>query len=164
MTKENIAQGTKANINGHKFEHDVEKHLEELGFPIMLNSTYQKIEKSERPNRVVIRNVPYTTVYEENGRTEFVVVCGKRKIRIECKSQMGSGSVKEKGVYMLLNAIQQYPEKESILAFRGEPLIKSVYPWMKKQIAKRYDGTNGRIIRAFTEEELYTWLDLEFKN
>jgi hypothetical protein len=64
-------------------------------------------------SELLLRNVPFVTIYGHPGKSEFVLLSERYglRIRIECKWQQSSGSVDEKFPYLYLNCIEQMPEK-----------------------------------------------------
>ena len=46
--------------------------------------------------RMVVRNAPYASLYGCQSRSEFLIIDGSRKIRVECRWQESAGSVDEK--------------------------------------------------------------------
>ena len=86
------------------------------------------------------KNVPFTTIYGSEGKTEFVIYDTKteRSIRVESKYQATAGSVDEKYPYMLLNAISQYPEKEVILIVDGGGYKPGSRQWLKTQLSSNW--------------------------
>lgn len=114
-----VTQGAKAKLNGKVFEQMVIPIFKANGFETFTENELNKKRLTDKPLRYVVKNATYKTIYGETGRTEFVIVVGTRKIRIEIKYQSVAGSVDEKYPYMLLNAIYQYPEKEVIFIVDG---------------------------------------------
>ena len=54
---------------------------------------------------LLVRRVPYQSIYGHRGVTEFLAVSASRglAVRIECKWQQSQGSVDEKFPYLYLN-------------------------------------------------------------
>ncbi len=67
-------------------------------------------------------NVPFTTIYQHGGNTEFRLISERYNmdIRIECKWQQVAGSVDEKLPYLYLNCIEAMPEKHIIIIIDGD--------------------------------------------
>ena len=70
------------------------------------------------------------------GRTEFLIVNKEgdeeRYIRTEVRSQNVNGSVEEKLPNAILNAINCFPEKESILLLDGDGISESTKEDIRK--------------------------------
>jgi hypothetical protein len=70
---------------------------------------------------VLVRGVPFVTIYQTKGHVEFVLMRdGEPEITIECKHQSVSGSCDEKLSYCLLNAIYQFVTRKSVLVLSGQ--------------------------------------------
>ena len=71
-------------------------------------------------NKILIKHIPYKTIYGHKGKTEFLIIDSDRSIRIECKHQDVAGSKIEALPYLYLNAVECFPEDEIILLFSGK--------------------------------------------
>lgn len=155
------AQGTLANLSGHVFEQMMIPVFEANGFAVMYEREYGKL--NDRPAKVVLRNSAYTTIYGHPGRTEFVIVCGSRRIRVEAKHMGSAGSVDEKLPYMLLNGIESYPEREVVFVLDGSGWKKGALQWLRDRIAEdwmRY-RESGKEIRMMSISEFMDWFNHE---
>lgn len=69
-----MKQGGIANANGHTLEGAMIPMFEHRGFEII---QYADIKKDPSivtgKERYVVRNAPFTTIYDSNGKTEFVM-------------------------------------------------------------------------------------------
>ena len=137
MNNETLTQGAKANKTGKIFEDMMIPLFEGNGYSIF----YEKeIEKNpsllQGVSKYVVRNSKYTTIYNHTGRTEFVIynVNQERSIRVENKHQGAPGSVDEKYVYTLMNALLAYPEKEAIIVFDGGGWKKGCLDFLQTMI------------------------------
>lgn len=127
MKEKTLAQGAVANMNGRAFELSLIPLFEENGFPVIRYSEFQKHpEEYKELSKYVLTNVPFTSVYGHRGRTEYLLVNGEEKIRIEAKCQTYCGSVDEKYAYVLDNALYAYPEKNTILLLEGNGMKDGV--------------------------------------
>ena len=134
---ERVNQGERANRNGKILEDTVIPALERNGYAIFMNSAVEKKpELIYELDKYVLKNVPYVTIYNSDGRTELVIVnkVKDRCIRVEMKYQMFAGSVDEKYPYMFLNAIYKYPEKEIIFLVDGGGYKPGAREWIQKMI------------------------------
>lgn len=154
-------QGTLANLCGHVFEQMMVPVFEANGFAVMYEREYRKLDI--KPERCVLRNAPYTTIYGHPGRTEFVIVCGSRRVRVEAKHMGSAGSVDEKIPYMLLNGIESYPEKEVVFVLDGSGWKKGALQWLRDRISEGWMGYReiGKEIRMMTISEFMDWFNRE---
>ena len=160
-----ISQGAQANLNGKVFENMMIPLFQANGFKVFSQTELKKI-KTSNISRYVIRNAPYTTIYEEVGRTEFLIVDEDRRIRVEAKYQASQGSVDEKYPYMLLNGIYAYPEKEIIFVIDGGGYKPGALKWLKKSIEGNWLDfkQNGKDIKLMNIAEFINWFNHEFSN
>ena len=158
-----VTQGAKANLNGKVFEQMVIPIFKANGFEIFTGNELNKKRLTDKPLRYVVKNATYKTIYGETGRTEFVIVVGKRKIRIEIKYQSVAGSVDEKYPYMLLNAIYQYPEKEVIFIVDGGGYKLGARRWLETNIKNNWLDfmETGKNIKLMTIIEFMSWFNSE---
>jgi len=98
------------------------------------------------------------------GRTEFVIVDGCRRIRVEAKYQSAPGSVDEKYPYMLLNGIYNYPESEIIFVVDGGGYKPGARRWLENSINNNWLDyrSEGRDIKLMTIAEFAGWFNREF--
>jgi len=155
-------QGSMANMNGKIFEEMMIPIFEAHGFLVINESEIPKY--SPLPERVVIKNASYITIYNERGRTEFVIFAGERTIRVEAKYQSAPGSVDEKYPYMLLNGIYKYPEDEIIFVVDGGGYKKGAREWLQNQIDNDwlYYKEQGKNIQLMTIAEFMNWFNHTF--
>ena len=95
---------------------------------------YRKwVKKPEKyGNELLLRNVPFETIYGHNGNTEFLIKSDyyDLEIRIECKWQQSSGSVDEKFPYLYLNCIEKMPESTIIIIVDGGGAKEGAVEWL----------------------------------
>jgi hypothetical protein len=92
-------------------------------------------------------NVPFTTIYNHDGNTEFLLISERYNTcaRIECKWQQVSGSVDEKLPYLYLNAIEAMPENTIIILIDGQGWKHGAIQWLKDAVAsKKYSNEINR--------------------
>ena len=79
------------------------------------------INKESYGEELLIKNIPYTSIYTHESKTEFLLSSKKYQImaRIECKWQQTAGSVDEKFPYLFLNYAQQVNEPLVIILLDG---------------------------------------------
>lgn len=156
------SQGGTAVANGKAFEATIEGTLRARGFELIQESQQNKYPNVIATNRYVLKNVKFNSVYHHVGKTEFVIVSGTRRIRIEVKYQAAAGSVDEKFVYMLLNAIQAYPEKEVILIVDGGGYKAGARQWIQEMIDNNWlNYQNTKTIKLMTGVEFINWFNHE---
>lgn len=154
-------QGAKANRNGKIFE--------EMMIPIFQNNgflVFKETELYKKPiniQRYIIKDASYINIYSGKGKTEFVIVDGNRRIRIEAKYQSVSGSVDEKLPYMYLNAINQYPENEVIFVVDGGGYREGARKWLDESIDKNLLNSEKNI-KLMDIMQFVAWFNHEFSN
>ena len=92
----------KASITGNILEKQVQSLFLEKGFEIVNYSKWIK-NKTKFGQELLLKHVPYSSIYNHKGYTEFLLISKKldKEIRIECKWQQSSGSVDEKNFLYL---------------------------------------------------------------
>ncbi len=154
-------QGTKGNRTGNLLEQTVRTILVEKGFEIVKYREW-KSNHLFLGNELLIENVPYTTIYNHNGKTEFLLKSQKYdfEARIECKWQQVAGSVDEKLPYLYLNCIESMPEKDILLLIDGDGWKTGSIEWLKnavKNLQYTTDASKNKHIRVFSLAEFMTW-------
>lgn len=163
-----ITQGAQANLNGKVFEEMMIPIFKANGFEIFNESQLNKDKKLQEHlssiDKYVIKNASYITIYNEGGRTEFLIIYKERKIRVEAKYQASPGSVDEKYPYMLLNGIYKYPEKEVIFVVDGGGYKIGALAWLREQINNNWLDykQKGKNIKLMSIVEFVNWFNHEF--
>ena len=116
---------------------------------------------------LLLKNVPFETIYGHKGNTEFLLISEeyKLRIRIECKWQQSAGSVDEKLPYLYLNTIEAMPEKDIMILIDGEGFKAGAKTWLKTAVkGKLYttDNNNDKNILVFTLADFFTWANKTF--
>lgn len=160
------SQGAKANKNGKILEDSITPALESRNFLVIEFKKYIKNEDyyNSLP-RVAVKGFPFTTVYETNGKTEYVLLGTdlKERIRIECKWQQAAGSVDEKFPYMYLNSVYKYPEKTVIFVIDGGGYKAGSRLWVGKQIQNNWLNENHhKNLYLFTLAEMIAFINKNF--
>lgn len=160
-------KGSFASKTGSVLERAVISVFESHGFTI---ERYVKWKKNPEKygDELLLLNYPYKTIYNEQGRTEFIAVSKKFnfRIRIECKWQQVSGSVDEKFPYLYLNAIETMPEEHIIIIVGGDGSRKGAITWLKDAVAKKKYTTaenKKKKIEVFFLTEFMAWANKTFK-
>jgi hypothetical protein len=154
-------QGSLANASGNTLEQTVKTVFQNKGFQIV---SYRECEKhSDRyGTELLLTNVPYTTIYNHPGHTEFLARSEKYsfEIRIECKWQQSAGSVDEKLPYLYLNCIESMPEKYIVIIIDGEGFKRGSKVWLREAVKeKKYTNpaNKNKTIEVFSLAEFITW-------
>ncbi len=156
-----FSQGGAANTQGKILEQTVIPTFEGRGFKVISYSKWMK-EKEKHGDELLLKNVPYTSIYGHQGRTEFLVKSARYgfEVRIECKWQQSSGSVDEKFPYLYLNCIEAMPERDIIIIADGGGMKEGALAWLKKAAKDKYycpPGVNEKNIEVFSLGEFITW-------
>ena len=161
-----MEKGTKGNITGNQLEVAVQTVLAGKGFDIQM---YRKWNKNPQKfgNELLLKNVPFKTIYNHKGNTEFLLLSQEYnlKIRIECKWQQVAGSVDEKLPYLYLNTIEAMPEKDIIILIDGDGWKKGAKAWLKSAVTERKyttENNNNKNIRIFSLADFFTWANNTF--
>lgn len=154
-------QGAQANLTGRVLEDLVASVFKSHGFDMVEYADHLKTgDLFERD--ILIRNVPYETIYGHPGKTEFMVVSPRRNLcfRIECKWQQSSGSVDEKFPYLIENC-KTMPEPMIIILIDGKGYKDGALSWLKRAADScRQNGTKD--IRVFDMAEFVIWANSNF--
>lgn len=152
----NLTQGGEANRTGQVLEDEVERFLEsEFGiFPVSYKDYFEEtVTEPENARGILLKKVPYTSIYNGNGRGEFLLsVNGKVEARIECRFQQSSGSVDEKLPYLFETAVA-FEERVVILVVEGNGYKKGAREWLKAKC----NSVKYKKIFVFTLEEFKSW-------
>lgn len=172
--------GARANKTGKTLEGIVVPILQnQYGFEVIGNPEYVKLQAKGEPlpPRVLIKNVPYTTLYGSKGKTEFLLIASDAKAtkqyplehgvltcRIECKWQQSSGSVDEKFPYLYLSCVEAMTEKNILILYGGGKYREGAINWLKNAVlTKKYiTQESGKNIGVMNVEEFMTWASHAF--
>lgn len=161
-----MKKGTKSNLSGNQLEVAVKTVLIGKGFELEKHNIW--IKNPDNYNReLLLTNVPFTTIYQHKGNTEFLLISEKYnlKIRIECKWQQVAGSVDEKLPYLYLNAIETMPEDKIMILIDGPGWKPGAIQWLKNAInEKKYQNENNdsKEIMVFNLMEFFAWANKTF--
>ena len=150
----------KASITGNILEKQVQSLFLEKGFEIVNYSKWIK-DKTKFGKELLLKHVPYNSIYNHRGYTEFLLISKKlnKEIRIECKWQQSSGSVDEKLPYLFLNATTKMMEKEVMIIIDGGGWKDGAIPWLKDSVSK---SEQKERIKVFSLAEFLTWGNKSF--
>jgi hypothetical protein len=152
-----MTQGYESNHSGQFLESMVTREFSTRGF---LFRTFDRDADNLDlfTPRVVVRNVPYTSLYKCESRSEFVITDHSRKIRVECRWQETSGSVDEKFPYLLDNAEFCMPESEILILLGGDGARKGAINYAKNRAAK----CSRKKIWVLTVNDFPRWVREQF--
>jgi hypothetical protein len=116
---------------------------------------------------LLLKNVPFETIYKHKGNTEFLLLSKKHKlkIRIECKWQQSAGSVDEKLPYLYLNSIEAMPEKDIMILIDGDGFKQGAKEWLRAAVRdKKYSTSENddKNIMVFSLSQFFTWANNTF--
>lgn len=150
----------KASITGNILEKQVQNLFLEKGFEIVMYSKWSK-DKDRYGNELLLRHVPYESIYNHKGYTEFLLSSKKydKQIRIECKWQQSPGSVDEKLPYLFLNATEKMNENEIMIIIDGKGWKKGAIPWLKAAVSS---SNQSERINVLSLTEFLTWANKYF--
>lgn len=186
MADDGMTQGARANANGQIFEMQLVPLFEGNGYVCIKYSEYKKdlqlVEKLEnnpsartrtKPkhyaemDKLVIMQYPFTSIYGQEGKTEFLIVnrLKSRVIRVECKWQQAAGSVDEKFPYMYLNCLYGYEEVEVVLIVDGGGYKPGARAWLERVVEDKWlvDEENPKKISIMTISEFTAWFNKEMR-
>ena len=161
-----LAQGGLANSSGNTLEQTIIATLSSKGFPVELYRQWVK-DPAAYPCDIVLRNVPYETLYGHRGNTEFLLLSERYDltIRIECKWQQSAGSVDEKYPYLYLNCVQQMPENNIIIVVDGGGAKPGAVTWLRRACEERLflPADSPKSITMMNLVEFMTWANRTFR-
>ena len=160
-------QGGAANHQGRILERTVVPTFESHGFEVVAYSAWKK-QPANYGTELLLKHVPYTTIYNQKGFTEFLVKSERfgLNVRIECKWQQSSGSVDEKLPYLYLNCIETMPETDIIIIAGGGGMKPGAIPWLKDAVSQQKyvsSETPKKNIQVFSIEEFMTWANKKLR-
>lgn len=153
--------------SGGTLEGTVKSVLSGKGFEILNYREWEK-DKKAHSEEILLTHVPFQTIYEHPGRTEFLLKSKKYnlEIRIECKWQQVAGSVDEKLPYLYLNVIEKMPEQNIMILIDGTGWKAGAIKWLKKAVEeKKYTAADNRQknIQVLSLGEFLTWANQIFR-
>lgn len=153
--------GGTANHQGRTLEQTIVPVLAHHGFEVVRHSAWKKKENAYG-TELLLKHVPYTTIYDQQGYTEFLLKSHRLglEIRIECKWQQSSGSVDEKFPYLYLNCMEAMPEEEIIIIVDGGGAKPGAIRWLKEAVRQEKYALPGRPkknVHVFSIGEFIQW-------
>ena len=153
----------RANSSGNTLEKAVMAGLSSKGFEVVSYREWIKNPDSYG-KELLLRNVPFTTIYNHGGNTEFLLKSEKHgiSVRIECKWQQSGGSVDEKFAYLYLNAVQAMPEDHIIIIVGGGGYKAGALQWLKDAADNKTAIKHQKNIKIFSLEDFMIWTNKTF--
>lgn len=151
-----VSAGSKANRHGKKLENCVLSTFLSEGYIAVNYNEYEKNMKKYENKPLIIKNVPYVSIFGSNCKSEFVALNPliNLNVRIECKWQQTKGTADEKLTTALMNAVEQ-KEKNIILLIDGGGQRESVVNWLKQQSKEL--SNNNKLISVMNMSEFLIW-------
>jgi len=159
-------QGGFASSTGNTLERTITGTLESKGFEVIFHREWKK-DPSRYGNELLLKNVPFSTIYGHKGFTEFLLKSESYglEVRIECKWQQASGSVDEKFPYLYLNCLEKMPETTIFIVVDGGGAKEGAVQWLR-DAAKTKKFTDAlssqKDIRVMNLVEFLTWANHTF--
>jgi len=158
-------QGNIANSSGNVLEQTVISTFKAKGFEIEMYRVWEK-NPNKYGDELLLKNVPYETIYGHSGNTEFLLKSKSRslEIRIECKWQQSAGSVDEKFPYLYLNCIESMPEKDIVIVVDGGGYKQGALDWIKNAIKdnKYQNEDTQKNIKIMSLIDFIKWANSNF--
>jgi len=160
-------QGGHANKTGNVLERTVVGTITAHGFEDVMYSEYEK-HPENYGDELLLKHVPYTTLYKGRGFTEFLLLSEKfnLRIRIECKWQTTAGSVDEKLPHTYLSCIEGAEEDEVIILIDGPGFRDGALNWLREAARERRyipDTMPRKNISIMSVTEFMVWTNKVFK-
>lgn len=140
----------------------IEDIFKELEFEIYTDNQVKKLE--EFPDKFVIRNSSYKTIYKQKGRSTFYVIDMTKNIRmrIEIKIQNTSGSVDEKFPYLYLNAATSH-DADVLIILDGGGYKYSAKQWLENKIEEKWLITGDKEIKLLNVVDGLKYIEETFR-
>jgi hypothetical protein len=143
-------QGAEANNGGNFLERIVETEFTSRG--VHKRAYSENGDNADMfSEKLLLTNVPYTSIYGGMSRSEFVYRHFEPEfdIRILCFWQEAAGSVDEKLPYHFLNAREMMPEREIWMVYGGNGARQGAIEWLKRAAS----NTTKKTIRVMSVTE-----------
>ncbi len=161
-------QGGLANSSGKALEGMIVATMQGKGFVVAPYGTWSA-NPGGYGKELLLKNVPYETIYGHRGKTEFLILSERYglKIRVECKWQQSSGSVDEKFPYVYLNCVEKMPEATIFIVVDGGGAKSGAVAWLRQACASRLflDGRDAasKTIQVFSLMEFLVWANTKLR-
>lgn len=160
------SQGGFASSTGNTLERTITGTLESKGFEVVSHREW-KNKPTKYGNELLLKNVPFTTIYDHKGYTEFLLKSEsyELEIRIECKWQQASGSVDEKFPYVYLNSLYSMPEQTVFIVIAGDGAKKGAVRWLRNACETMIysdEESRQKDLRVMNLTEFIVWVNKTF--
>lgn len=149
--------GAQAVSNGQALERLIETAIVPRGFTAVSHTDWIA-QPDAYPTDLLLKSVPFTTIYGSQGHTEFVLRSPRLNgdVRIEAKWQQTPGSVDEKLPYLYLNAshFETMPEAHVVIVIDGGGWRDGALAWLRTA-AKT--PPPGKRIDVFDLQQFLAW-------
>jgi hypothetical protein len=154
-----MSSGAQANKSGRVLEKAVESVFATHHYQIVNYTEYRKSPQRFEGQKILLKNVPYTSIYGKRARSEFAFRDSSNEwTRIECKWQQSSGSVDEKFPYVYLNAVEAVEEKRVIILVDGGGAKPESIEWLKAAARNgRYRSDPKKHVAVMGVNEFIAW-------
>jgi len=149
----------KAVDSGQVMQGFVRRILKPAGFTFVTYAAWEKYpEKFSKLDKVVLTEIPYTSIYGHEGRMPFLLKAKnlKKDVYIIPRIQNVSGSVDEKLPYFYYNYKQFLPEHEVMLVLAGQGWKPEAVEWLRKNS----EDTQG--FQVLNHEQFEAWIAKTF--
>lgn len=156
-----MTQGAMAVLSNDVATSSVLSTLDKLNFVTVDNSYCDG--QLVMGTKCLIPDAFFTNIYGDTSKGGFVLIDGKRKVRVLVKNQLNSGSVDEKFPYLFLNCVM-FPEKEVIIVLDGRGYRESAKVWLERAIDNNWLNymKSGKTIKLMSISEFVEYAIGEF--
>ena len=162
-----MQQGSLANSSGNTLEQTIIATLSSKGFAVLQYRDWQRAPQ-KYGSELLLRNVPYRSIYGHAAKTEFVVRSERYQlnVRVECKWQQSSGSVDEKFPYLYINCLEGMPEDHVIIVLDGGGAKPGSVEWLRHACANKLymsPSAQHKRIDVMSLSEFLIWANKTFR-
>lgn len=140
-SNEELSQGARANVAGKAYEDILINLFQSYGYEVLKWSKWRdRGIPLEESGKVAIQQFPFKSIYEHNGKTEYLIVNNEKDllVRVELKTQRAAGSKDECLPYLYLNSVYAYPENNVILLIEGDGFKPGAKKWLRNAVDTRW--------------------------
>ncbi len=162
-----MQQGSLANSSGNTLEQTIIATLRSKGFAVLQYRDWQQAPH-KYGSELLLRNVPYRSIYGHAAKTEFVIRSERFQVnvRVECKWQQSSGSVDEKFPYLYINCLEGMPEDHVIIVIDGGGAKPGSVEWLRHACANKLyvsPSSQHKRIDVMSLSEFLIWANRTFR-
>ena len=160
--------GRRTSLGGKALE-DVVRCIRLVGFVECKASelTKSKQDMFQESQRLLIANMPYTTIFGTKGRREYFIQSDEWTGELECKFQNDGGSVDEKMVY-ISETLKRTSLTRIAIVYGGEfwtnnKRAKAIIQWMKTEAESICEST-GKELLIFDLDGFIKWVQRTWRH